>query len=196
MMLDSDDEFSDDIVLDDQMLALLDEEETRFQRATNPNAGDLAGPPAKRRKLDTGHALNLGVFNHSTPDDTDDMPDITVRRDGTYGIELHGSISLAPNAALGGNTRTPTASVSKPALIPSNNSSGFRNSTAHAPLPRATQSRRPSSTTHPARVLSARVEAQSISPSQSGSRPHIVDPSLTALFDAELADMRRLVNEV
>lgn len=194
-MLDSDDEFSDDIVLDDQMLALLDEEETRFQRATNPNAGD-PGPPAKRRKLDTGHALNLGVSNHSTPDDIDDLPDITVRRDGTYGIELHGSILLAPNAALGGNTRSPTASVSKPALVPSNNSLGFRNSTTHAPLPRATQSRRPSSTTHPARVLSTRVEAQPISRSQSESRPHAADPSLTALFDAELADMRRLVNEV
>ncbi|KAJ8592342.1 hypothetical protein M405DRAFT_58358 [Rhizopogon salebrosus TDB-379] len=191
MEFDSDDEFSDGIVLDDQMLAALDEEESRFQRATlDP------GPPPKRRKLDTGHPQNLEVFGNSTLDDSEELPDITIRRDGTYGIELQGPITLTPNAAPDRNTRT---RVSKPTVIPSNNSLGStsagRNPTTHAPQ-RPSQSRRPPSTTHPTRVPSARVEARDIPRSQSDSRPHIEDPARAALFDVELADMRRLTLEV
>ncbi|OAX42278.1 hypothetical protein K503DRAFT_375692 [Rhizopogon vinicolor AM-OR11-026] len=199
-MSDSGDEFSDGIVLDDQMLAALDEEESRFQRATHPNAGDPERP-AKRRKLDTGHPPNLGVFSHSTPDDIEDLPDITVRRDGTYGIELHGPITPVANAALGGNTRSPTTYVSRPAVAPSNNPLGYTthaggNFITHAPLARPGQSRRLSATTHPPRVSSARVEVQPILRSQSDSIPHNVDPSYTDFFDTQLADMRRLTNEV
>lgn len=199
MMSDSDDEFSDGIVLDDQMLAVLDEEESRFQRATHPNPGN-PGPPAKRRKLDSNHPPNLGVFSHSTSEDTEDLPDITVRSDGTYMVESQGPIALAPSAELNGNTRSRTIRVTKPTTISSNNplgsaTSAGRNSITHAPPQQPSQIRRPSSA-NLTRVPSARVEAQPIPQSRFDSISHTATQSPTDFFDAQLADMRRAMNEV
>ncbi|KAG0706097.1 hypothetical protein DFH29DRAFT_203212 [Suillus ampliporus] len=194
-MFDSDDDFPDDFVLDDQTLAVLDEEESRFKRAAQPTAEDPL-PPAKRRKLDPGHPLNFGVFSHSTADDTEDLPDITVRSDGTYGVELQGPVALAPQAALNGNMRSRGENVTKDAAITSNNPIlADGNSTPRAPPQRPSQSRHPAPTTRPARAPSARVASQPLR-SQSTSRPPAADPSPAAVFDAQLADMRRQTNEV
>jgi len=196
-MSDSDDEFSDGIVLDDQMLAVLDEEESRFQRATQLNTDDR-GPPVKRRKLDTGHALNRGVFDSSTSEDIEDLPDITVSSDGTYVVEPQRSTSVALNAELDGSTKLLTC-VSKPTVVPSNNRLGYtapagRNPTTHARR-QPSQFRRPSST-NPTRVPSARVEIGTIPHCQSDSLPHATTPLPAPLFDAQLTDMRKLMNEV
>jgi len=189
-MSDSDDDFSDDIVLDDQTLAILDEEESRFKRAAHPDAEDLI-PPAKRRKLEPGRPLNFGTFSHSTPDDAEYLPDITVRSDGTYGVELQGPIALAPKVALDGNVRPPGTNVAKAGTITSSNPFLVGDASLHHP----SQSRRPAHT-RPAPVPSERVASQPIPRSQSVSRPHAADPSSAALFDAQLADMRTRMIEV
>lgn len=98
-MFDSDEDFPDDFVLDDQTLALLDKEESRFEeskRVGEPDAEDLP-PPAKRQKLDTGPPQDFSILTHS-PDDTEYLPDITVCSDDTYKAELQQPIALTPQA--------------------------------------------------------------------------------------------------
>jgi hypothetical protein len=87
-MFNSDEDFPDDFVLDDQTLAILDKEESRFEdskRVSEPDvdSDDLSPPPAKRQKLDTGPPHDFSVVSRS-PDDTEHLPDITVCGDDTY----------------------------------------------------------------------------------------------------------------
>ncbi|KAG1802696.1 uncharacterized protein HD556DRAFT_706905 [Suillus plorans] len=99
-MFDSDEDFPDDFVLDDQTLAILDKEESRFEesrRVDEPDVEDLP-PPAKRQKLDTGPPQDFSAFSRS-PDDTENLPDITLCDDDTYKVELpQQSIISAPQA--------------------------------------------------------------------------------------------------
>jgi hypothetical protein len=94
------DDFPDDFVLDDQTLAILDKEESRFEesrRVNEPDAEDLP-PPAKRQKLDTGPPQDFSVLSRS-PDDTEHLPDITVCDDDTYRAKLQQPIASIPQAA-------------------------------------------------------------------------------------------------
>ncbi|KAG2345667.1 hypothetical protein BDR05DRAFT_930330 [Suillus weaverae] len=98
-MFNSDEDFPDDFVLDDQTLAILDKEESRFEeskRVGEPDAEDLPPPPAKRQKLDTGPPQDFSVLSRS-PDDTEHLPDITVCGDDTYKAELQQPIASAPH---------------------------------------------------------------------------------------------------
>ncbi|KAG1737622.1 hypothetical protein EDB19DRAFT_1716897 [Suillus lakei] len=109
-MFNSDDDFPDDFVLDDQTLAILDKEESRFEEtkhASEPDAEDL--PPAKRQKLDIGPPRNLSVFSHS-PDDTEHLPDITVCSDDTY-VAKPQHITSTPQA--GKVNQSPAADFAK-----------------------------------------------------------------------------------
>lgn len=99
-MFNSDEDFPDEFVLDDQALAILDKEESRFEeskRAGEPDAEDLP-PPAKRQKLDTGPPQDFSVLSRSL-DDTEHLPDITVCGDDTYRAELKQPIVSNPQAA-------------------------------------------------------------------------------------------------
>jgi hypothetical protein len=101
-MFNSDEDFPDDFVLDDQTLAILDKEESRFEeskRVGEPDVDseDLSPPPAKRQKLDTGPPHDFSVVSRP-PDDTEHLPDITVCSDDTYRAELRQPIALAPQA--------------------------------------------------------------------------------------------------
>lgn len=81
---DSDDYFTDDIVLDEKTLAVLDEEENKF---ISQSARPLHVPPAtKRQKTDQGWKPGLGNHRTESLDDLDDLPEISVHRDGTYGL--------------------------------------------------------------------------------------------------------------
>lgn len=102
-MFNSDEDFLDDFVLDDQTLAILDKEESRFEESkrvgepdVDSDSDDLSPPPAKRQKLDTGPPHDCSVVSRS-PDDTEHLPDITVCGDDTYRAEL--PIASAPQAA-------------------------------------------------------------------------------------------------
>ncbi|KAG2150466.1 hypothetical protein DEU56DRAFT_977750 [Suillus clintonianus] len=205
-MFNSDEDFDDDFVLDDQTLAILDKEESRFEeskRVGEPDPEDLL-PPAKRQKLDPGPPLNFGVFSHS-PDDTEDLPDITVCGDDTYGAELQRPITLTPQTALNDNVILHGTNVTKDGAIPSNNhtlAGEISNPRASLKLP--IQSRHPTpSTTRPAPAPAARVASQP-SRSQSVSKPHVADHSpaaasgvsTTTILEKHVAALRKQTDEL
>ncbi|KAH7925537.1 hypothetical protein BV22DRAFT_427678 [Leucogyrophana mollusca] len=87
-MSDSDDYFSDDIVLDDQTLAVLDAEESKFKRSLSSQLTvEDDPPPAKRQKTASGWQLGRNLKRTDTLDDMDDLPEISVRTDGTYDVQ-------------------------------------------------------------------------------------------------------------
>lgn len=88
-MADSDEYFSDDFILDESALALLDQEEQKFTMSTQTqktipvSVPTATPPPMKRQKTDTGWK---GVQRTETLDDMDDMPEIVVQGDGLYSL--------------------------------------------------------------------------------------------------------------
>jgi hypothetical protein len=80
--MDSDDYFTEDIVLDDETLAVLDHEEQKYltQISLAPSQ-----PPTKRQRTDNG--WNPGLGNRPEPlDGLDELPEISLRDDGSYGV--------------------------------------------------------------------------------------------------------------
>ncbi|KAI0043401.1 hypothetical protein FA95DRAFT_1575144 [Auriscalpium vulgare] len=125
-MDDSDDYFTDDLVLDEQTLAALDATESQFLTSTaaaptttaqhaHPRP-PAAPPPAKRQKNDQGWTarpppritapqINSNVNSHGLQPvqkkagfSLDDMPDITIRG-GFYGLPGHGHSQSDPSAS-------------------------------------------------------------------------------------------------
>lgn len=98
-MHSSDDYGFDDFVLQPQALALLDEIESQYeqsrraQAASTPNGAN--GHVNKRTKTTSGWTPGIGARPSST-DEYDDLPEISVRDDGTYGF---GSTSTRPSTA-------------------------------------------------------------------------------------------------
>jgi len=85
-MDDSDDYGYDDFVLDEQTLAALDQAEQKYQNSL-PKPFDHLEPVNKRHKTDTGWKAGLGAAsNYLENDDFDDLPEISVRGDGSYSI--------------------------------------------------------------------------------------------------------------
>ncbi|KAJ6625538.1 hypothetical protein B0H10DRAFT_616844 [Mycena sp. CBHHK59/15] len=78
----SDDYLFDDMVFDDQTLAVLDSEEQKFLSQTAP-------PPSKRRKTDNGWKPVAVPSRAVVLDDNDDLPEISVHGDGSYAF--HGT---------------------------------------------------------------------------------------------------------
>jgi len=83
-MSDYDDYFSDDIVLDETVLAVLDAEETKFRQSQQHPRPSQPIPPPKRQKTDQG-------WKHTRPatqSDSfyDDLPEISISGDGSYGV--------------------------------------------------------------------------------------------------------------
>lgn len=79
-MEDFDDFFTDDIIFDDQTLALLDEQEQKF--LSQPVTG--RPPPAKRQRTENG--WGFGFSRTGSVDDLEDLPEISVQSDGSYGL--------------------------------------------------------------------------------------------------------------
>lgn len=79
-MDDSDDYFTDDIILDEQALAVLDKEEQKFltQVVTAP-------PVTKKQRTDHGWKPGLGTHS-ATLDDLEDLPEISLHGDGSYAV--------------------------------------------------------------------------------------------------------------
>ncbi|GLB37514.1 hypothetical protein LshimejAT787_0405650 [Lyophyllum shimeji] len=91
-MSDYDEYFADDILLDDQTLAVLDQEEQKYlSQAVNP-----APPPAKRQKTDDGWTVGIG--SQAAPVRvTDCLPEISLTLDGSYGVLGNASMPPAPS---------------------------------------------------------------------------------------------------
>ncbi|KDQ53575.1 hypothetical protein JAAARDRAFT_429017 [Jaapia argillacea MUCL 33604] len=121
-MDDSDDYFDDAIELDETTLAVLDQEESKFNLTQSIRPPSIP-PPPKRQKTEQG-------WRHSpqpsgtTFGDLDDLPEISVRNDGTYGFR--GSQTLV-------NTRhNSVAGV----VVPPSRRSSFASATSNNAPPR------------------------------------------------------------
>lgn len=78
-MDDFDSYFTDDIVLDEQTLAVLDKEERKY---LTQNKDITQAPPAKKLKTDSGWRAIPASSRF-----TDDLPEINLQVDGSYGVQ-------------------------------------------------------------------------------------------------------------
>jgi len=100
-MDDSDDYGFDEFELDEETLAILDQEEQKYllnlnkppdtTRALAAETPDIVEEPVnKRYKTDTGWKSRSGA-HYALNDDYDDLPEISVSGDGSYGIRTTGA---------------------------------------------------------------------------------------------------------
>jgi hypothetical protein len=94
-MQDSDDYFTDDFVLDDTALAILDEEEHKYTLSTQNPPASLIPPPPKRLKTETGWRPGPNRHRAETIDDLDDLPEISVQGDGSYGLHARHAAAVS-----------------------------------------------------------------------------------------------------
>ena len=97
-MQDSDDYFTDDFVLDDNALAVLEEEEKKYI-GTQDIRLSYVPPPPKRLKTATGWRHGPTTNRRAeTIDDLDDLPEISVHGDGSYGLHARhaAAVSVRP----------------------------------------------------------------------------------------------------
>ena len=105
-MQDSDDYFMDDFVLDDTALAILDEEENKYTLSTQNPTPSYVPPPPKRLKTETGWRPGPSSRRAETIDDLDDLPEISVQGDGSYGLHArHAAAVSARPGDIGSGTR-------------------------------------------------------------------------------------------
>ncbi|KIK97358.1 hypothetical protein PAXRUDRAFT_824987 [Paxillus rubicundulus Ve08.2h10] len=204
-MHDSDDSyFSDDLVLDDQTLAVLDEEESKFKRNTSQTQQDV-GPPAKRQKTTTICQPAKILYRSGTLDDTEDLPDVSIRHDGTYELQdrqrpASGS-STRPRIASGppvvtqleaGRGPPSAASVYRGSVPP------VRDHSATGPARGVQPPARPPPSTRGIRVSQPPTPSQGVSRSQSRSHPHqhVSKRAPTTASDAYVADLLQQIEEL
>ncbi|KIJ18623.1 hypothetical protein PAXINDRAFT_110123 [Paxillus involutus ATCC 200175] len=207
-MDDSDDSyFSDDLVLDDQTLAFLDEEESKFKRNTTSQTQQDVGPPAKRQKTTTTCQPQSAkiLYRSGTLDDTEDLPDVSIRHDGTYGLQdpqrpAPGSstrprIASGPPVVTQAGPRPPsTASVSRGSVPPVRD----RSATGPARVVPSQPPSRPPPSTRGIRVAQPPAPSQGVSRSQSSSHPHqrVSERAPTTASDAYVADLLQQIEEL
>lgn len=187
-MSDSDDNyFPDDLVLDDKALAVLDEEESKFKRATanlntqtqqSVTVGRL-GPPAKRQKT-TGswqpQSVSKTIFRAATLDDMEDLPDISIQQDGTYGLlDKQGRTLATPSRSgitSGSNVITQAGSGAGPtASAPSSRGSvpPMCRTSASGPVRTTAVPARPLPSARGMRTTQSPISSQDVSRTQPGS---------------------------
>jgi hypothetical protein len=107
-MQDSDDYFGDDFELDATALAIIDAEETKYVATQNSARPAPSGnsPPPKRQRVAQGYAPLTRIQRELSLDDYEDLPEITVERNGSYAI--HGVRQAAAPAPQPIAAPTPT----------------------------------------------------------------------------------------
>ncbi|KAG8214028.1 hypothetical protein J3R82DRAFT_10783 [Butyriboletus roseoflavus] len=191
-MDDSDDNyFSDDLVLDDKALAVLDEEESKFKRITSSQTQQRrvpVAPPAKRQKT-TGswqpQLVSRPLRRADTLEDMEDLPDVSIRQDGTYGLlDKQRRPSGPPNP-------TTTVPLSRGPVPLVRNTSGAGNARA-IQVP----SRPPSSARASARITQSPASSQEISRTQSGPPQRVNSIPSTAASGNYVEQLLRQVEEL
>jgi len=120
----SDDYFTDDIVLDEQTLAVLDQEEQQY--LLQNTAPQLAPPATKRQKTNHGWKPGVGNRRTTTLDELEDLPEISVQGDGSYGVRLgaRNITDASENILNGASSNHPPHSRTGVNLIGSHSSAG------------------------------------------------------------------------
>lgn len=144
-MDDSDDYDIDEIVLDNQTLAVLDQEEQKYfqERSLLASANLTAQPINKRQKTLNGWAPGIGSISFCG-EIYDDLPEISLQGDGSYGIGNGGnSASIAPEVfpvdrntqALRTRTSSNLLQINPPSSRIYSQSSSSRPLVPHPPAP-------------------------------------------------------------
>lgn len=111
--MDDSDDYPDDFIFDDQTLAILDQEEQKYLTQSTSLV-----PVTKKLKTSAGWKPGIGARTISH-DNLDDLPEISLHGDGTYGVEPTGverstvGTPLAPAHYHEGNS-----AVYQPAEVP------------------------------------------------------------------------------
>lgn len=82
--MDDSDDYPDDFIFDDQTLAILDQEEQKYLTQSTSLV-----PVTKKLKTSAGWKPGIGARTISH-DNLDDLPEISLHGDGTYGVEPTG----------------------------------------------------------------------------------------------------------
>jgi hypothetical protein len=82
--MDDSDDYPDDFIFDEQTLAILDQEEQKYLTQSTSLA-----PVTKKLKTTDGWKPGIGTRTISY-DNLDDLPEISLHGDGTYGVEPTG----------------------------------------------------------------------------------------------------------
>ncbi|KAF8967852.1 hypothetical protein BDZ97DRAFT_1916437 [Flammula alnicola] len=86
-MDDSDDYGFDDIILDDQTLAVLDQSEKKYFQETSLSASATLSSEPVNKRLKTSHGWTPGLGSGSISREADDyLPEISLQGDGSYGV--------------------------------------------------------------------------------------------------------------
>ncbi|TFK53914.1 hypothetical protein OE88DRAFT_1654294 [Heliocybe sulcata] len=122
-MQDSDDLFDDDLVLDENTIAILDNAE--LKHSLTPSTGSSTRP-VKRQK--TGHSPWSGFARGTVDDDFEDMPEISVRNDGSYGIRGSQGLDVLvqANSTVNHSATSSTAAPELPKRVPSRSENALR----------------------------------------------------------------------
>lgn len=182
-MNDSDDNyFSDDLVLDDKTLAVLDEEESKFKRTTNTQTQQSVGPPTKRQKTTDSwqpQPVRKTLHRTDTLEDIDDLPDVSIRQDGTYGLQDKQRRPSGPPAPLSRGSASHTRSISVAGLV------------------RATQvASRPSSAARGTGISQSSVSSQEVSRPQSGPPQRVNRIPSTTVSGSYVEQLIQQIEEV
>lgn len=210
-MYDSDDNyFLDDLVLDDKALAVLDEEESKFKRITSTQTQQsvTVAPPAKRQKT-TGSwqpqhdSVSRTVRRADTLEDMEDLPDVSIRQDGTYGLQdkqrRPSGLPSRSGVALGSNVVVQAGSAPRPTTAAplSGGSAPVVRSTSGTGPARATQvPSRPSSYARGAQVARSPASSQEVSRTQSGHPQRVNRVSSTTASGNYVEQLLQQIEEV
>lgn len=158
-MDDSDDYFNDGFELNDDALAILDLEENKHNLSTEKTFASSTPPPPKRQKTDTGWKPAPVTRSVVPMDDLDDLPEISVKGDGSYGLHArhaaaastrpnNASVGLRVNVASPATLDMPRSAKRTPITRTASSSSSSNaqksRSPSVAPLPRPIVHRQPS----------------------------------------------------
>ena len=111
-MQDSDDYFTDDFVLDETALAVLDEEEQKYTLSTQNSVPSHVPPHPKRLKTETGWRPGPNSRRADTMDDQDYLPEISVQGDGSYGLHARHAAAVSRPGDVGIRVGRPQQSIS------------------------------------------------------------------------------------
>ncbi|KIJ67886.1 hypothetical protein HYDPIDRAFT_165675 [Hydnomerulius pinastri MD-312] len=201
-MYDSDDYFSDDLVLDDQTLAVLDEEESKFKRSTSSQqTQEDIGPPTKRQKTASTWQPSRALRRSDTLDDTEDLPDISIQNDGTYGLQDKQRPTPRPSSQVQVVSGPPALTQAGPGPTSTSSSRGSvppSRGRSVMSLARVIHPRppRPPPSTRTAPASRPPVSSQGIVRSQLAPQPRVAQGALSPSSDAHVAALHQQMEEL
>ncbi|KAI6046073.1 hypothetical protein EDC04DRAFT_3053491 [Pisolithus marmoratus] len=202
MCQDEDEDDYPEFTLDDKTLAFLVEEESKFSRGVQAETITLAvdtSPPSKRQKTTTQRKSTRTIQRNESADDLDDLPDISVCRDGTYLLQdkprhLVGQSNL--RRVTHGTLHPAEASTSYDPAASGEPAPAFRTQFGTTQRPTPLSSRSPLSTRPVQNHTAISHSSRSAPISQSGLLPREDVPVILSAGDVSLADLHRQVEEL